>query len=144
MSHYRKIDTRIWNDEKFNSLPNESKLAFLFILTHPNMTCLGAMRATVSGLSDELEVLPEVFQEVFRVGLFEVDQKAKLIYLPNFIKYNKAESPNVIRAWGKAFDLIPECEPKTKIFHKVKDSIKDYGKEYQKAFREAFAKDIPE
>ena len=46
MSHHRKIDVRIWNDQKFLSLSERGKLAFLMLLTHPMMTALGAMRGT--------------------------------------------------------------------------------------------------
>jgi hypothetical protein len=42
MGRYRKIDTRIWNDAKFRELSERGQLEFLFGLTHPNMTMLGA------------------------------------------------------------------------------------------------------
>ncbi len=54
MSKYRKIDPRIWNDEHFRPLSDSAKLLFLFLLTHPHLTALGAMRATPAGLADEL------------------------------------------------------------------------------------------
>ena len=141
MSHYRKIDTRIWNDEKFNSLSLHGKLAFLFILTHPNMTSLGAMRATIEGLAAELEVLPEAFREVFRKGLFNVDCNGKMIVVPNFLKYNAPANPNVVIGWGTAFDMLPECESKYKIYQGVKESIKGFGKGFQEAFSKAFPKE---
>ena len=143
MSHYRKIDTRIWNDEKFNSLSHHAKLAFVFVLTHPNMTSLGAMRGTIAGLSDELEVLPKAFQEPFDKGLLKADDKAKIIYAPNFLKYNKPENPNVVKAWGKAFEMLPEGETKHEIYYKVKCCIKDYGKGFQEVFQKVFGKEYP-
>ena len=51
MSRYRKVDTRIWNDAKFNSLSEKRKLVFFFLLTHPNLKMIGGMRATVPGLA---------------------------------------------------------------------------------------------
>ena len=54
MGRYRKIDPRIWNDEAFRALSDRGKLVFLFILTHPHMTSLGAMRASTLGLAAEL------------------------------------------------------------------------------------------
>ena len=45
VARYRKIDPRVWNDEKFVSFSDDGKLAFLFVLTHPSMTAIGAMRA---------------------------------------------------------------------------------------------------
>lgn len=144
MTHYRKIETRIWYDDKFCSLSKEGKLAFLYLLTHPNMTSLGAMMGTIEGLAAELNVLPEVFREAFDKGMFKVDGKANFIVLTNFLKYNKPENPNVVIAWGKGFDMLPECELKSVLYKRVKDSIKDYGKGYQEAFSKAFSKEYAE
>ncbi len=44
MGRYRKVETRIWNDATFRSLSDDGKLLFLFVLTHPSQTSLGAMR----------------------------------------------------------------------------------------------------
>ena len=144
MAHYRKIDTRIWNDEKFNSLSPNGQLAFFFILTHPNLTSLGAMRGTRIGLSAELpKVFPKAFDEVFDKGFVKDNPKANFILIPNFLKYNKPENPNVITNWGKCFDLLPECDLKDQLLIRVKDSIKDYGKAFQKAFVKAFGKGYP-
>ena len=57
MAHYRKVETLIWNDRKFNALSSDGKLVFLFLLTHPNLTVLGAMRSSVMGLAGELQWL---------------------------------------------------------------------------------------
>jgi len=144
MAHYRKIEVKIWYDEKFLSLSNDGKLAFLYLLTHPLMTSLGAMRGTISGLSAELKVFPEAFQEAFDKGLFKVDEKANFIVLTNFLKYNKPENPNVVIAWGKGFDMLPECELKSVLYKRVKDSVKDYGEAFAKAFARAFGKEYIE
>ena len=118
MAHYRKIDPRMWNDEKFRSLSMEGKLAFVLLLTHPHMTALGAMRATIPGLAAELgdpKAFGEAFREVFAKGLAKHDEKASCVYLPRFLKYNKPESPNVIKAWVHCIDLIPECGLKNEV-----------------------------
>ena len=54
MGHYRKIDTRIWNDHKFNGLSDDGKIVFFLLLTHPYLTSIGAMRASLPGLACEL------------------------------------------------------------------------------------------
>jgi hypothetical protein len=156
MPHYRKIETKIWNDEKFMSLSNLAKLSFLFTLTHPNMTSLGAMRSTIEGLASELDVSLEVFREAFDKGMLKADQKAKLIYAPNFLKYNRPESPNVVKAWGGAYKMLPECPTKKAIFNQVFCITKQIDKSYKKGFakgkpggfvevfKEAFAEDLAE
>ena len=142
MAHYRKIDVRIWNDEKFHSLSINGKLAFLYLVTHPNMTNLGAMRATSKGLADELEVLPEAFQEAFAVGLAEADEKARCVWVKNFVKYQSAESPNVIKSWAKQLDFIPECSLKTKAIQELKGYTQGLSEAFQKAFTEAFPESL--
>lgn len=147
MSRYRKIDPRIWNDEKFRALGDRAKLVFLMLLTHPGMTALGAMRATQGGLAEELGWEPEAFREAFaevlQQGLAEHDAKASLMALPRFIKYNQPESPNVIRAWVGALDLLPECALKNRVLHRAKDYADQMTEGYAKAFAEAFAKAMP-
>ena len=45
---YRKISPCIWNDAKVRELSDKGKLALLFLLTHPHMTPLGAIRANAA------------------------------------------------------------------------------------------------
>ena len=80
---YRKVDPRIWNDQKFSSLSDDGKLVFLFVLTHPHMTALGAMRTNTQGLSVELgwphAKFSKAFREVLAKALLEYDAKASCV-----------------------------------------------------------------
>ena len=147
MARYRKVDPRIWNDEKFRTLSDRSKLVFFMLLTHPGMTALGAMRATVSGLAEELgwevEAFRKAFQQALDKGMVEHDPKACLIALPNFVRYNLPESPNVVRAWVGALDLLPECELKKHVLQRAKQVTEGLQEAFAKAFAEAFAKAMP-
>lgn len=147
MARYRKIDPRIWNDEKFRALSDSGKLAFLFLLTHPHMTSLGAMRATPGGLAEELGWNAEAFREAFREalskGMAEHDPEARMIALPNFIRYNPPESPNVIKAWLGSLDLLPECSLKVRVVERAKAFAEGLGEAFREALPEAFAKTMP-
>ncbi len=147
MARFRKIDPRIWNDAKFGAFSDNGKLAFLMLLTHPNMTSLGAMRATLGGLAEELGWTAEAFREAFREaqskGMVEHDPKACLIAVPNFIKYNAPESPNVVKAWIGALDLLPECALKARVVARAKAFAEGMGKGFLEAFAESFAKTMP-
>jgi hypothetical protein len=155
MARYRKVDSRIWNDEKFRSLSDDGQLVFLFLLTHPHQTALGAMRATVSGLAEEKgwlnESLPEslrgrfekAFTEALSRGMVRYDAKASCVWLPNFLKYNRPESPNVVRAWGSAADLIPECRLKSECIQAAKAFLKGFKEAFRKAFTEVFGEALP-
>lgn len=147
MARFRKIDPRIWNDEKFRGLSDAGKLAFLFLLTHPHMTALGAMRATLAGLAEELGWQTEAFREAFREalakGMADHDSEACLIALPNFIRYNGPESPNVVKAWVGSLDLLPECSLKTRVIARAKAFAEALPKAFREALPEAFAKTYP-
>ncbi len=139
---YRKVYVCIWNDEKFHRLSPHGKLAFLFLITHPNTTSLGLIRSSIVGLADELEVLPEAFQEVFQEGLAEVSKEASCIYIKNFIKHQTPQSPNVIIAWAKSIELIPECELKTLAIQDARAFTEGLEKAFRDAFDKAFGKTI--
>ena len=150
MGRYRKIDARIWNDAKFRSLSDRAKLAFFFLLTHPHMTSLGAMRATVSGLASEMNWTEKAFREAFAEalakGMAKHDESACFVCLPNFIRYNQPESPNVVKSWIACLDLIPECESKVVLLQQVKAFGEGLGEGFRKAFailEEALPKGMP-
>jgi hypothetical protein len=148
MARYAKIDRRIWNDARFRTLSERGKLVFLFLLTHPNSTMLGAMRASVPGLAAELEMSTKAFQDAFGEalsrGIAKHDLGASFIWLPNFLKYNRPESPNVVRSWPDAFDLIPECALKRDLFEQLKAFVEGLSDGFKEAFAEAFPKDYGE
>jgi len=146
MARFRKVETRIWNDEKFRDLSDQAKLVFLLILTHPHMASLGAMRETIPGLAAELgweeETLSEGFREGLAKGLLEHDPKACFVGLPNFLKYNAPENPNVVLSWIQQADLIPECEAKKALVLRVKIHCQARGKAFVEAFRKAFGEPL--
>ena len=164
MERYRKISVRIWNDEKFRALSDDGKLLFLFILTNPNMTSIGAMRASVESLAGELRwtvervsaTLSEGFREPssngsrmvvegFREGLnnlVEFDTNSCCLCVPNFLKYNRPENPNVVKGWENILDLIPECELQRVHMTRICAFIDEIGENYAKALPEPFRKGI--
>jgi hypothetical protein len=137
MSKYRKVDPRIWNDEKFRGFTRDGKLVFFFLLTHPHMTAVGAMRAAIPGLAAEMGWPEYDFREALEDALthkmVEVDENACLISLPNFMKYNRPENPNVLKAWVASLIELPECPLK----NQITDRLKAFAQGLSKAFREA-------
>lgn len=158
MARYRKIDIRIWNDERFGRLSDDAKLVFLFLLTHPHMTSLGAMRATLPGLAAELGWITERFQKAFNElvttrsadqgspddhALVEFDDRACFIGLPNFLKYNGPENPNVVTSWAKSIDLLPECPLKTKVLKRANVCMRGRSEKFVEAW-EGVLQSLPE
>lgn len=147
---YRKVEVRIWGDEKFRELspiPPCGQGLFLFLITGPHTGPVpGLFRAGRAAMAEELgwelEAFDQAFQEAFRQGLVIADFKARVMWVPNAIKHNKPESPNVVKSWAAEFDLIPECDLKRHAFQALKASIHALGEPYGKAFDETFGKAI--
>lgn len=142
MAKYRKVDPRIWNDAKFQTLSDDGKLVLFFLLTHPHMTALGAMRHTIAGMGAELdwshEAFREAFEEVQQQGIVKHDAKACMVWLPKFLRYNPPESPNVLKAWSAAVDTLPECDLFFQMIREVKDFSDGMSEGFRKAFRQSF------
>src|SRR5271156_5171513 len=90
MARYRKIDAGIWGDEKFRALSHPSKLVYFFLFTHPHMTMLGAMRATLPGLAAELgmrrKLFVHAFSEIVANGFAKHDEGASFFWFPDSLK----------------------------------------------------------
>lgn len=171
MAIYRKIDCRISNDKKFRELSVEGKLAWYTILSRRDLAPIGAFKASFESLAIEQrgneylneglqKDLPKGFSEVFiqalnellSKGLIKYDSESFLIYVPNFLKYNFPENPNVVKSWNSALDSLPECDLTNHVLAKSaqiilnsqRDSfIKALPKEFNEAYRKGFAKDLP-
>lgn len=171
MAIYRKIDCRISNDKKFRELSVEGKLAWYTILSRRDLAPIGAFKASFESLAIEQrgneylneglqKGLPKAFSEVFiqalnellSKGLIKYDSESFLIYVPNFLRYNFPENPNVVKSWNSALDSLPECDLTNHVLAKSaeiilnsqRDSfIKALPKEFVEAYQKGFAKDLP-
>ena len=143
MSRYRKIEVRTWSDEKFRDLspiqPSGQGLWF-FLLTGPHTTAIpGLFRAGRAAMAEELgwdqEAFDEAFQEVFDKGMAKADFKARLVWLPNAIRHNKPESPNVVKSWRAEVDLLPECQLKNEAILAISEYLEGLGESFINAFK---------
>lgn len=147
MTRFRKIDPRIWNDDRFTGLSVRAKLVFFFLLTHPHMTALGAFRASLDGLAAELDWPPTTFRRAFNEvesgGMVEHCRRHSAVALPRFLRYNRPQSPNVVKSWGKAgataLDLIPECQLKVSTIERTIRTLGEMGAAFKSAMPKEFA-----
>jgi len=145
MARYRKIDIRVWGDQKFRALspipPCGQGLWFYLLTGRETGIIPGLLVAGQAAIAESLGWQPkafyEAFHEVLREGLAIVDWKAPLIWVPNAIRYNHPTSPNVVRSWADAWDEIPECPLKVQAWQQFKTFLEGLGEGFGKAFRES-------
>lgn len=160
MARYRKIEVQIWGDKKYrclSSLPPCGQGLWLYLLTSTNTGPIpGLFRAGRAAMAEELgwelKDFDKAFEEVSQQGMVKADFEARVIWIPNAIKHNKPESPNVVISWGKEIDLIPECELKDEAIARLYEYVQlidsesdnaqkqSYSKAFEKAFAKSFAK----
>ena len=85
----------------------------------------------------------EAFREVSRKPLVKADWKAHLVFVPNAIKYNVPQNPNVVKGWADVWDELPECELKAEAYQNLKSFLEGFNECFVKAFTEACRKYTP-
>lgn len=148
LGRYSKVYRRVWRDEKFRSLSDRGKLLFLRFMTAPE---LGSIPGLVIGtdvhfartLGWDTKAFGEAFGEAFAKGMVKADWESGLVWLPRATRYNRPESPNVVRGWRREWPEIPECELKRQAFRALKAFAEGFGKAFAEAFAEAFRDPSP-
>lgn len=108
---YRKIDPRIWRDERFSRLCAEDKLIALYCLTAQSNRC-GIFVFSPAMAAEELGTLPHTFRERFRNVCQTLrwgwDEGVRILYLPTWWKYNPPENANVFAGCLKDLEELPQ------------------------------------
>ena len=125
---YRKVSPVIWQDEKFRGFSDDGKLAFLFLLTHPALTLVGAMRGTPAGLAAELgwpfRRLEAALRPALEAGMLEINAPAAFIGLPKFLRHNPPDNPSVVKAWVRVIvEYLPECPERDAVFSRCRAGL---------------------
>lgn len=147
MARYRRIDVRMWSDERFRVLsapPPCGQVLWIYLLTNPDTSVIpGLYRASEGGLADALgwsvKSFRESFGEVFRQGLAKADWRARILWIPKAIRYNTPTNPNMVMSWRVPWDELPECPLKVEAYQHLKLFLEGLGK----GFPESFAKACP-
>lgn len=111
MARYRKIDPRIWTDEKFRILkPEEQRIAFYILTGQSNR--IGLFSFSPGKACEDLGTLPQTFQKDFQKVCqtlhWEWDSDTRVLYLPTWWKYNQPENANNVIGNLKDLDDLPE------------------------------------
>jgi hypothetical protein len=124
MARYRKIDPRIWNDEKFMTFDPLEKLVWFALLTHPLMTPMGAGVIYPGVLDDILgntaewcfrchhpctQHTAETYLETFRERSL-IYRDHGLIIVKNYLLYNLPDNQNQLLSWIGACKELPRSE----------------------------------
>lgn len=147
-SRYRNIMCLIWNDDKFPHTSDDCQLVFFHLLTTPMGTPFGCFKAGMAGLAEEkrwpIDRYRNAFQEALGHSFVNYDDKARVVLITNFLKYNAPQSPNVVTSWSKVYSELPDCALKREFLRSLESLCIEMGKAFSETFREAFGKALEE
>lgn len=142
MGRFRRIDIRMWGDEKYRRLsspkPNAQTL-WVYLLTGPHTTIIPGLfcagRAAVSeSLGWPLSATERCWNEIAALGMVKDDRPSRLVWIPNSLRYNPPESPNVAAGWRAAIDEFPECDLRREAATFIESVIRECGDAFIRAW----------
>lgn len=122
MAKYRKIDVRVWTDEKFSQLNPEQKLFALYALSGSQTNRVGLFSVSLGMASELLGIsgnrIERVCHTVCHTLSWLFDIPLSVLYLPQWWKYNSPANSNAMKGALKDLDDLP----KTYLLHEFNDN----------------------
>lgn len=142
---FRKISPSMWDDATFRELspiPPCGQGLWIYLLTNPDTTNIpGCYRSTEASMADilgwKLAGFRKAWRQVAGKGLARANWGARFVWVPNAIKYNLPESPNVVLSWRSAWSQLPDCDLKAEAWHTLNKAVGNLTESFRAAFREA-------
>jgi hypothetical protein len=140
---YRKIDPRIWSDEKFTKLSSDEKLIAIYVLT-AQTNRIGLFKFSPALAAEDLGMNVETFakrfarvRETLRWGFDEV---ARVVWIPRWWRYNRPDNPNVLKnCLGDLHEL-----PQTALLNRFANNLADLPETFGVTFRCEIQKPTPQ
>lgn len=142
-SRYRKIDPRIWTDEKFRKLkPDEQRIALYVLTAQTNR--IGLFSFSPGKACEDLGTLPQTFQKGFlkvcQTLKWEWDCEARVLFLPTWWRYNQPENSNNMIGNLKDLDDLPE----TPLLERFLMNTAYLSESLRETFSQTFSKRYPQ
>ena len=142
MARYRKIDPRMWGDERFVALRPEEKLIAVYVITAQSNR-IGMFRFSPAMAAEQLGMLPQTFREGFanvcRMLCWGFDESVRVLYMPTWWKYNLPENPNVLKSCMQDLHELPQ----SKLIADFASNLEHLPQTFHQTFREGLPKPSP-
>lgn len=109
MREYGQIQSAFWQSADAEGMSDRAKLLACYLLTGPYTNGLGCFRVTDGNIMDDLgwssETVSETLSELYRIGFSY--RLGKVVFLPNFLRWNGIANPKVAIARIKELETLP-------------------------------------
>lgn len=111
---YRKVDTRIWADEKFRSWDAETRWVWMYLLTSDQTNRVGLFRFSAAKASEDTGVsmasVRRSIDVLERSGSLFQEAEMGLLWLPNWLRYNQPAGTNQLDSLLTDFAEFPNSK----------------------------------
>jgi hypothetical protein len=141
MSHYAHIFDQIWRDKKFRQLDDSGQKLFIALITSPSSNMIGYYNWTFAYALHDLGWDEAKFRknmtDLENLGLAYYDYDAEVVFVRNFLKYNKVETiKQVVGAYSQAKSV-----PSSPLFQRFYQAWRTHAED---TYRESAAERLSE
>lgn len=117
---YGRVRTQFWESDTMRALAPEVKFVGLYLLTSPHTNAIGCFRLPGAYVAHDTGMIDADLQSAFAAlrgaGFMAWCERLPWVYLPNYLKHNPPENPNVWRRCFSEMKLLPvELSARAKI-----------------------------
>ena len=107
---YRKLMPKFWNDERIRELPQLGMLMAVYLLTGQSNR-IGLFPFSKAMGAEALKMSPTAFERIFgdvieKLG-WQWDDRARVLWIPTWFKYNEPQNPKHLIGCLKDLDEVP-------------------------------------
>ncbi|MCH8042203.1 MAG: hypothetical protein IID44_00660 [Planctomycetes bacterium] len=143
MARFRKVYPRLWSDHDVLSLSDGEKVIALLALTGPQSDRIGLHEFSPAMSAERLgwdaETFAECFEKVCERLNWTFDERARVLFIPGWWKWNPPDGANVLI--GNLKDLLEL--PQTRLIEDFAANTKHLPENLRETFSQRFPKGYP-
>ena len=139
VGRWRRVQSRSWIEEPMRYLSDSERVVRLYCTTGPQSTSVGCFHLSPAVAVEHLGnvTMREFLRRLDRVvesSGWKWDAAAKVLWIPEWLKENEPQSPNVCKSWRRLLADVPDCELKLEAVVAIKVFLKAFAEGFQQAF----------
>jgi hypothetical protein len=107
---YGKVRSQFWDDDALRELSIEANYLALYLLTSRHTNAIGCFRLPIAYILNDTRLdaaaLERALAELRQAGYALPCERVPWIYIPNFLRHNQPENPNVWRKCVKELEAL--------------------------------------
>lgn len=108
---YGRIRTSFWDDDRIKPLSMAEKMVAAYLLTSNHTNAIGCFKLPLAYVADDLGVeaksLEPIFANLRGAHFIKWCERVPWLWIPNYLKHNPPETPNVWRRCVAEMKLLP-------------------------------------